>query len=159
MSLILRTTFRKSDSFDIIKKIPMFYQQTFISLNECKTIKPLNNLSNFEFLTQSLWGKEYFKFKNEHLYYRNWIESNIIFIKDLFDKNGCFISEENVLIKLKNTQNWMTEYLTLKKIINKLAKHKFNTKQGQFKLVYQISLVRKPIRVMYKKYFLKFRLL
>ena len=34
MSLILRTTFRKSDSFDIIKKIPMFYQQIFISLNE-----------------------------------------------------------------------------------------------------------------------------
>ena len=132
MSLILRTTFRKSDSFDIIKKIPMFYQQIFISLNECKTIKPINNLSNFEFLTQPLWGNEYFKFKNKHLYYRNWIESNIIFIKDLFDKNGFFISEENLLIKLKNKQNWMTEYLTLKKIINKLAKHKFNTKQGQF---------------------------
>ena len=25
----------------------------------------------------------------------------------------------------------MTEYLTLKNLINKLAKHKFNTKQGQ----------------------------
>ena len=55
MSLILRTTFRKTDSFDIIKKLPMFYQQIFISLNECKTIKPINNLSNFEFLTQPLW--------------------------------------------------------------------------------------------------------
>ena len=38
MSLILRTTFHKCDSFDIIKKIPMFYQQIFISLNACKTI-------------------------------------------------------------------------------------------------------------------------
>ena len=102
MSLILRTTFRKSDSFDIIKKIPMFCQQIFISLNEWKTIKPINNLSNFEFLTQPLWGNEYFKFKNKHLYFRNWIKSNIILIKDLFDKNGCFIGEENLLIKLKN---------------------------------------------------------
>ena len=52
MSLILRTTFHKSDSFDIIKKILMFYQQIFISLNECKTINQINNLSDFEHLTQ-----------------------------------------------------------------------------------------------------------
>ena len=86
MSLILRTTFCKSDYFDVITKIPMFYQQIFISLNECMTIKPINNLFDFEFLTQPVWGNEYFKFKNKHLYCRNWIESNISFIKDLLDK-------------------------------------------------------------------------
>ena len=65
IQVVLKTSFRTSDSFCAIKKLPKFYQQIFISLNRCKTIKPINKLSNFEFLIQPIWGNEYFKFKKK----------------------------------------------------------------------------------------------
>ena len=132
-SLILRTSFRNSETFEIIKKIPMFYQQIFTSFNLCKTIKPINDLSNFDFLTQPIWGNEYFKFRNKHLYYKSWIECGITFVKDLFDQNGHFISEDYILNVLKNTKNWIVEYLTIKNIIYKMVKkNKFDTKPSKF---------------------------
>ena len=132
LPFILTTSFRKSDAFEIITRIPKFYQQIFTSFNQCKSIEPITNLSNFSFLTQPIWGNEYFKFKNKLLYFKNWIEGDINFVKDLFDKNGCFISEQYLCNKLKNKHNWMTEYLTLKKIMKNSLRHTFDTGQSQF---------------------------
>ena len=51
-----------------------------------------------------------------NVYYKNWIESRFIFVKDLIEHDGSFISEHNVLQKLKHKTNWVGEFFQLKNV-------------------------------------------
>ena len=57
------------------------------------------------------------------MYNKNWAQSGYLYVKDLFDRNGGFVSEKDVTQKLKSSQNWMVEYLIIKKIILKVSLH------------------------------------
>ena len=48
MNSMLKMNFHKIESFHVINKLPIFYQQIFLSYNMCKTIKPINQMNNFE---------------------------------------------------------------------------------------------------------------
>ena len=119
INLMLKMNFRKIESFNAINKIQMFYQQIFLSYNMCKTIKPINQMNNFEIFSRSIWGNELFKTKEKCLFFKNWINSGFLLVKDLFDNDGTFISTEKVLNKLKNKSNWITEFFVLKNVIHK----------------------------------------
>ena len=56
-------------------------------------------------------GNEYFKSKNKCLFLKNWLNSGFIHVKDLFDENGNFITEEILQEKLNNKHNWICEFL------------------------------------------------
>ena len=81
------------------------------------------------FFTMCIWGNEILSPCNKPLFYTGWIKSNFIYVKDLFDENGLFISEANVIQRLSNTANWIAEYYTLKQTITKLVtRYKFDTR-------------------------------
>ena len=66
------------------------------------------------------------KVSNNTLCFKHWIQSDIIYIKDLFDIKGDWISESGLCQKLNVCKNWIAEYLMVKKAIGKSYK-KFNT--------------------------------
>ena len=107
-NLLLKMNFCKIDKFGVFLKAPPFYQQIIISYNLCKTIRPINKLNTVEILSQPLWGNEYFKSKGKCLYYKNWLESGFLYVKDLVEHDGSFISEHNILQKLIIKTNWMS---------------------------------------------------
>ena len=123
---VIQMNFRKTENFEAITFIPNFYQQILVSLNTCKKIKPSEKLTSTEFFSQPIWGNEYFKTRNQLLYLKNWVNSGILYVKDLFDKDGQFISERNILYTLQNTTNWISEYFILKNIFRKYTIHRFN---------------------------------
>ena len=55
--------FKSAKSFEIIKYLPQFYQDLFIYYNNCKIIKPVDEIKSLDFMTQTIWGNEYFKQK------------------------------------------------------------------------------------------------
>ena len=63
-------------------------------------------------------------FKNSHkcLLFKNWAKSGFLFVKDIYDNQGQFISENECLRKLNCRRNWMIEYLILKSTINTYGK-------------------------------------
>ena len=61
LNTLLKMNFQKIESFDVMSRIPKFYQQVFISYNSCKLIKPVNKMKDIEMLSQPIWGNEYFK--------------------------------------------------------------------------------------------------
>ena len=73
-------------------------------------------------MTQVIWGNEYFKQAHKTLYFKPWIESGFTFVKDLFQANGHWLKETEVLNSLNDTRNWIAEYMTLKKVIGKAIK-------------------------------------
>ena len=54
---LLKMNFQSSNTFNVIKNIPQFYQDIFISFNKCKTLKPFTQLKVHEIMTQVIWGK------------------------------------------------------------------------------------------------------
>ena len=132
VNVILKMSFRKIESLDVIKKLPSFYQQLFLSFNMCKFIKPINKMSNFEMLSQPIWGNELFKSKEKCLFFKNWIESGFLLVKDLFESNGTFVSEEHILNDLNDKHNWISEYLILKKTVYRKISKVCDSSMGQF---------------------------
>ena len=122
MCTMLRTNFKNVKTALIIKSLPTFYQDMFIGFNKCKTLRPLSELKPHEILSQVIWGNEYFKNKHKTLYFQNWVESGFIYVKDLLDDEGNWLTSETVIHKLSRTSNWIIEFSTLKKVLNKILK-------------------------------------
>ncbi len=56
------------------------------------------------------------------IYIKSWVNSNILYVKELFDESGVFLNENIIVQILVRTDNWMIEYLIVKKCILPLCK-------------------------------------
>lgn len=84
----------KTENFTLISKLPIFYKEIFGNFNECKITKDISNLSDVNFAELPLWNNNLFQYKYKTLCLRNWIASNILYVKDEFNKNGVFKLQE-----------------------------------------------------------------
>ncbi len=114
---LLSMNFSKNDHVNI----PKFYEDVITSFHKCKQYKNNNILSENDFLCEPIFLNRRYISKGKTLYFSNWIKSGLFWIKDLFDHEGNFISERDVLNKLSIKTNWLIEYATIKKVICKLA--------------------------------------
>ena len=117
--LLLKMNFRKEDQLSAFTYIPEFYKSVFLSYNQCKYIKPVDKLSSIELLSQCLWGNEYFKVKGKTLLFKSWVKSGFIYVKDLINSTGSWLTEEEIKNKLLVKSNWMTEVLSIKMVLKK----------------------------------------
>ncbi len=117
INYLIKTNTTKKSLIKSKLKLPSFWCEVFTSLNECKTIKSIDILNDSELLTQPIWLNRYFKNKNSPIFIGNWIRSGIKFVKDLFNKDGTFITENQLQQILINRQNWIAEYSMVKKVI------------------------------------------
>ena len=58
---------------------------------------------------------------------KNWLNSGFIHVKDLFDENGNFITEEILQEKLNNKHNWISEFFMVKNVVYKNIRKHFDT--------------------------------
>ena len=108
--MILKTNVKSLGNFPVLGSIPTFYQDILLAFNNCKTIKPIDNCNPLHIMTEIIWGNEMFKFRKCCLYNKNWIDSNIVYCKDLFTMNGEVLPEIELIHKLKDARNWIGEY-------------------------------------------------
>ena len=74
-----------------------------------------NSTQNFREIRKHLmWGNKYIKFKGKCLVNVTWMKSGIICINDILDEYGR-ISEYKIIVKLRNTENWILELNIWKK--------------------------------------------
>ena len=72
--------------------------------------------------------------------FSNWVKSNILYVKDLFDENGVFrepLYFRNILIR---KSNWICEYFTIKSILKKLESS-FDTSKSQYVNVKKTTMI------------------
>ena len=100
----------KKETCYFLQAPPNFYQNIILMFNTCKLTKPIDNLNSVELLSQIIWGNEYFKTSNKCLYFKGWVNSNILYFKYLFDTNGQWIWEPEIMKKVINKSNWIVEY-------------------------------------------------
>lgn len=118
---VVLMNFTNMKMMEVLSNIPAFYVDVFCSYNESKQIKQLNHMTSDEFLSMIIWGQKLFQKGGQCLFMKNWIDSGIVFVKDLF-VNGKFVTEDQILSKLQNKSNWIAEYSIIKKFVFKKSK-------------------------------------
>ena len=105
-------------SIDGLAKIPDFYLQVISSW--VKTGGGLSTFSNHfsNIRKQIIWGNKYIKCRNKCLFFPSWVKSGLVYINDIFDREGN-LSESFILKKLINKTNWIAEFKMLKSCIPK----------------------------------------
>ena len=96
-------------------KLSKFYREVVTSWHACgggrKTPQSAADIKKKEII----WGNKHIQTKGKTLYFKHWKDSKINFIDDLIDKDGNFLKREEIIAKLKNSSNWISEYCILLK--------------------------------------------
>ena len=128
---LLKTNENTIDDYTLIRNMPTFYQEMFVSFNKCKKEIPCSQISSDNFLQQPLWNNRYICYKGKSLCYTKWIKKGILYVKDIFDENGNFRTLEYLSTMLTCKANWLCEYHTLFNIFRKFVR-KFDFSNAKY---------------------------
>ena len=112
---IIKCNFKTPKELPVIRKLPMFYQEVLLAYNLCKTVRPVMDITPYEVVTDIIWGNERFKHDGKCLWFKSWIDSGIIYVRDILDNEGKILDGTRIMNKLQNTCNWIAEYSMVKK--------------------------------------------
>ncbi len=101
-------------------KIPDFWGEVFVYLNECRSAKKLDVMSDYDFFSEPIWFNSRYTHKNKPLFFKNWLKSGILYVRDIF-LNNRLISENELLAKLTRKNDWISEFMIIKKIFKKFT--------------------------------------
>ncbi len=102
---MFKTTVTNANYLAKILKIPLFWAEVFVYINQCKSIKDEPNIKSNDILSETIWFNCRYIHKKKPIFISNWAKSSIIYIKDLFDVHGNFISENFIFNKLTDKRN------------------------------------------------------
>lgn len=120
---LLLTNITDSKSCQVFNNLPTFIREVIFNYNRCKDLNSMcKNNNATDIASRFVWGNTQIKFKNKCLWYKHWLEAGFKYIKDFFDNTGEFITPKSILQKLSKKNNWMCEYITLKKSITNFCK-------------------------------------
>ena len=93
-------------------KLPLFYREIISCFNESKSELDYEKISSQNLLLQPIWNNSKLLYKGNPIFFDNWVKSGILYIADLFDRNGCFKPLDEFMI-IKDKSNWLCEYKIL----------------------------------------------
>ena len=103
-------------SFKKIMMLPVFYRDALCNFIESLDKSNIMNMNTTGFLSQQIWYNKLFTYNYQCLDFPNWLDVNILYVKDLYDENGMFVTEKYIIDLLKNKTNWICEYKVMKKV-------------------------------------------
>ena len=122
LDYVMKMSVKCIDELPILNVIPQFYRDIFLAFNKCKTLKGLKCLNKHEVIAQPIWGNSYFKVGNTCLYFKEWIMSGILYIKDLISDDGIIFDERSMADKITNKRDILQQLYIVKNIVIKKIK-------------------------------------
>ena len=92
--------FSNSKMFKSLDSIPEFYKEVIVGF--CKSIKVKDIKSKTDLYESFIWGNQNFMVDNECLMSKSFINSNILFVKDILDEDGNLLPNIHHHIQNKN---------------------------------------------------------
>ena len=84
----------------------MTFQKEVIKKDQKGQCRPITSAADV--LQQTLWGNQNIMIRNQ------WSECNLLYVKDIINQTGSFVSEYCLQNLLKCKNNWILQYLQLK---------------------------------------------
>ena len=113
-NLILKLNTDKIKEAHFLGNMPKFYQEMIVKFNKTKIIT--SQTFKDYILDQPIWGNKFIMFKKYPLFYKNWIDVNLIKLSNLKFTNGQ-LDEYHIYNKLKVKANIFQEISILKKAL------------------------------------------
>ncbi len=134
INYMTKTTIKSPKHIQELIGLPLFWAQVFGYANECKTVinKKLANTSDL--LAEPLWLNVRYKISGKPIFISNWAKSGIRYVKDIFDNEGNYISEINLINMLINKANWMSELSRVKCMV-KWTKNNIDTSMSKYVII------------------------
>ena len=104
-----------------LEKLPLFYRQMLCSFNECK-VYTLDNISADVILQQPIWNNCNFLYKGNTLFFKNWLSSGVLYVKDLLDNGGNLKQLSDFSNCIRNKSNWLCEFKIISDVFKRLCK-------------------------------------
>ena len=124
MHYVLNMNFKCIEQFPALAGCNLFYVNILIAFNKCKFIKSLREMNELEILSSPLWGNSNFAYANECIYFKEWINSNILYVKDLIDETGAPKSENIMFNVIRNKTKIIEQLYKYKNSVYKRLKNK-----------------------------------
>lgn len=111
INYVLNVSETNSSNVKIISKLPIFFiKKYFVVSTIVKETIDITKLSDINFAKQPIWNNNLFQFDNKTICHKSWIQSGILYVKDLFNADGQFKTLQELSSTLKQKANWMCEY-------------------------------------------------
>ena len=127
LSYILQFSEKSPDKLQRIGQIPLFYIRILGAFNECN--------KNQNLLQQPLWNNSLLLYKGQSLFFKTWINSGILYLKDMIGDDGKLIDKKGLLNILENKSNWLCEYGIIKYTIQPFIK-KYNLSNAESTIIH-----------------------
>lgn len=108
-NMLINMTFDQISLFQHLKEIPEFYQSVILSFNESKMTKP--PLTSESLMNSMIWGNKYLTYgkkTKQTLYFKSWIDVQIIYMKDILIHNGK-IDQNYIFDRLNQKVNFLSQ--------------------------------------------------
>ena len=129
--MLLHMNIKSLVDFPILSNLPSLYQELWLAFYAYKSAKPVKLMSDYDCLSQVVWGNPIFKFQSKCIHFQNWIKEGIIYVKDLFDMHGNFHNKSFILSKILSKRDWIREYTIVKRVLKPYLAL-FNTSLANF---------------------------
>ena len=101
-----------------IENIPPFYQEMITSYNKAKLQSQSNFVENI--LDQPLWGNTFITHKHKTIWFKNWISSGILTLRDLKIQNEK-LDQNHIYNTLKRKTNFFSEFTIMREALSKFT--------------------------------------
>ena len=87
-----------------VKNLPKFYQDMISSLVALETPEAA---STHDIQNQLIWFNRYITIDKKPFFWKDWYQKGIIFIRDLLDENGNFLTQDQLKVKYNLNCNFL----------------------------------------------------
>ena len=91
-----------------------FYTDVLCSFYKCRTNKNIKNMSYHDIVAQPIWLNKAFTYKDKCLFFKEWIDAGILFIKDVVNSEGQIMTELELENKIGRNCNFMHQLFIFK---------------------------------------------
>ena len=99
----------------IINSFPKFYYNLVKIWFDTKRVSDGNDFSELQH--NVIWNNNIVSLNNKTLFYRDWIDCGIIFVRDLFDDNGYFYPLQHWMNVIKRKGGILLQYFALREAL------------------------------------------
>lgn len=117
---IMQMNFNKKEIPTELTLTNNFYLKCILSYFDAKSRPLLQNLEQREIRRLPLFGNYLFKVNTKCIFFKEWIESNVLYIKDLVNNDGTLKSENEIVLMIHNKRDIIRQIYIIRMCIYKL---------------------------------------
>ena len=124
---MLKMSYTDINKFNKINNFCKFYAEVFLAYSTCNQQKQFKCINVSEILNEPIWGNKMFTLSDKCLFFKEWVDSKILYVKDLINKQGILKTEKEIFDTIANKTQIVSQlYIFKNSVLRKLVAFDFS---------------------------------